>query len=451
MMMVEAAYDIELHTLVKHSPTVGCVQITTPTTTTATIDVGSSSSSSKKQISLIVVADASGSMENGDRMANMRTGIMRLHELSVQFNGHMNIEFTAIKFSDSAKVVYGPANMPPEDELQSVCMDIKPQGGTNMGMAIELALTIAEERASNGKSVHVVLFTDGVDTSSLRTKLENKTAVFLQQLKTLKRLTLHCVGICSDADASMLDTLVRESCRGTFQCIRDNDISKLMSCMWGLMMEMVDENVRLVVEAHDADGSSRAVVSRDVILRVCEPPMPLVVGFKIPNGTTTMLRARMVIEDRCIETRIDLPRENGHAFDMMCAKEAVNLLQGELSEKIILSLRAGNAAEAISEIDVTRKVLQSMLEKVTTTTDSTTTTTTAAAEVFSTIIDNAMIELTSTEADMIRILNDLDQARDAELRAMSRCSTARNSGVSIVPDGVTLSALQRQLSGYDDA
>jgi len=423
---IEAAYDMTIHTLVRCSPTIGCVQVTTPAVVTSP-DV--------KQISLIIIADASGSMESGDRMLNMRTGIMRLHELSVQFS-QINVEFTAIEFNDSAKVIYGPARMPQEEELQSVCMDIKPHGGTNIGMAIELALSIAEERSAAGKSVHVVLFTDGVDTSSLRTKLENKTASFLHQLNTLKRLTFHSVGICSDADASLLDTLVRESCRGTFQCIKDNDISKLMSCMWGLMMEMVDENIRLVVEAYDADGASRAIVSRDIILRICDPPIPFIIGFKVPQATA-MLRARMAIDDRCLETRVDLPRETGPVFDMLCAKEAVNLVQGELSDNIVAFLRAGNPADAISEIGATREVLQSLLKK--------TETEDQAAE-FSAIVDNVFEELHHTEADMIRILNDLDQARDAELRAMSRSATARNSGVSIVPDGISLSALQRQLS-----
>lgn len=433
LLLLEAPYNIEIHTLVKHSPTVGCVKITTPQDLLLPI----------KNISLIVIADASGSMENGDRMANMRTGIMRLHELSVQFAQHnLNVELTVIRFSDSAKIIYGPVKIPQEEDevLQRVCMELKPQGGTNIGMAIELALNIAEKESSAEKCTHMVLFTDGVDTSSLRTKLENKTAVFLQKLNTFKRLTFHSVGICSDADASLLQMLVHESSkRGTFQCIKDNDISKLISCMWGLMMEMVDENVRLIVEAHEADGSSSAIVSRDVILRICDPPIPLVVGFKVPQATTVMLRARMVIGDRrrCLETRLDLPRKAGPGFDMVCAKEAVNLLHGELSDKIVALLRAGNPANAIVEIGATRDVLKSLLEKTETAEQTT--------ELLA-VVDDVIKELDTSEVDMVRIINDVDQARDAELRAMSRSATARNSGVSIEPDAISLSALQRQLS-----
>ena len=386
-------------------------------------------------ISLVVVADASGSMQDGNRMANMREGILRLGELSGRF-ASMQVELTIIRFSDNANIVWGPAPVPSDEKLRQICEDIKPQGGTNMSKAFETAMGVAEGRAFLGKSVHIVLFTDGVDTSSLKTKMSNGTAAFITQLKTAKRITTHCVGICSDADATLLEVLARESCRGTFQCIKDNDIAKLIGCMWALMMEMIDNNVRLIVECFDGDGVSRAIVSRDVILRVCDPPMPLTVGFKVPQATT-MLRARMVINDRCLETRINLPRQVQPAFDMVCAQEAVNLLQGELSEKIVVLLRAGNPADAVTEIGTTRQVIQELLEKVETDEQKTG---------FTAIVEVAMAELDASEAEMIRAINNNEETREAELRAMSRSSTVRNSGVSILPDGISLSALQRELS-----
>jgi uncharacterized protein YegL len=383
-------------------------------------------------ISLVVVADASGSMEGSQRIDNLRAGIMRLGELSSQF-ASMNTELTLIRFNDEASIMWGPATVPTEEKLHELCMEIQPRGGTNMGKAIDLALGVAEERSSLGKSVHVVLFTDGVDTSFLQTKMENGTAPFLEKLGSLKRLTLHCVGICSDADAPLLDMLVRASIRGTFQCIKENSIAKLMGCMWALMMEMIDDNIRLIVEAIDADGLERAVVSRDVVLRVCETPT--VVGFKVPQ-LTSMLRARVVIEDRCIETRIELPREDP-AFDMVCAQEAVNQLQGELAEKIVVLLRAGTPADAVLEVGAARQAIRSLLDMVEADADRVG---------FSAIVDAAMKELDANEADLLRVLSDFEEARDFELRAMSRSATVRNSGVSIVPDGASLSALQRQLS-----
>jgi hypothetical protein len=423
--MAETSYDIRLHTLVPYSPTVGCVRITMPDTPLTKDDT----------ISLVVVADASGSMADGNRMANMREGIMRLGELSGRF-ASMQVELTIIRFSDTADIVWGPAPVPSDEKLQQICSDIKPRGGTNMNKAIELAVSVAEARSFVGKSVHMILFTDGADTSSLATKISDGTAACVDQLKTAKRITTHCVGICSDADATLLELLSRTACRGTFQCIKDNDIAKLIGCMWALMMEMIDSNVRLVVECFDADGTNRAIVSRDVILRVCDPPLPLTVGFKVPQATT-MLRARMVIEERCLETRIDLPRQAEPAFDIVCAQEAVNLLQGELSERIVALLRAGNPSDAVMEIGNTRQVIQELLEKVEVDQQR--------AE-FSSIVDTVMKELDASEAEMILAINDYEGAREAELRAMSRTSTARNSGVSIVPDGVSLSALQRQLS-----
>jgi hypothetical protein len=421
--MPEASFDLHLHTLVQQPPTVGCVRIVSDAVQ-ATKD---------NMISLIILADASGSMETGDRIGNLRSGIMRLGELSNQF-ASMQVELTIIQFNEVAGVVWGPAPMPTMEKLRSLCGDIKPNGGTNISHAIEVGLNIAEGRAFVGKSVHMVLFTDGVDASSLSAKLDNGALPFIGQLKEQKRLTVHCVGICSDADAKLLDKVVRSSCRGTFQCIRDVDIARLIGAMWGLMMEMVDHNVRLLVELFDSDGSVTAVVSRDIILRVCSPPMPLVVGFKVPP-TTTMIRARMVLDERCLDARLSLPR--GAAFDMVCAQEAVNLLQAELSEKIVVLLRAGNPADALVEVGITRETIRALLDKV----DSEE----QRAE-FAAIVDAVMLELSASEANLLRALNDVEEGRETELREMSRCATARNRGVSIGTDTRSLSVLQRELS-----
>jgi len=420
--MTDAAFDVNIHTLVPQPPTVGCVRIATPEAAPPTKD---------STISLVVLADASGSMQLNSRLSNLREGIMRLGALSDQF-ASMQIELTVIRFNDTTSVVWGPAPMPSKEKLHSICMDIQPCGGTNIGKAIEAGLGIAEGRAFVGKSVHMVLFTDGGDTASLSTKMDNGTYPCLNQLKTQKRLTIHCVGICSDADAKLLDKIVCASCRGTFLCIKDSDISKLIGSMWGLMMEMVDQNVRLIVEATDSDGSVSAVISRDIILRICSPPMPFVVGFKV-RPTTTTLRARVLIEDRCLDTWTDLPRAAGPDFDMVCAQEAVNLLQGELSEKIVALLRVGNAADAVVEVGVTRVVIRELLEK-------------ADNDELTAIVNAAMRELDVVEADMLRALTDYEEGREAELRAMSRTATVRNSGVSIGTEGRTLSQLQRELS-----
>ena len=420
--MTDASFDMRIHTLVPQPPTIGCVRIATPDSTPPTKD---------NTISLVVLADASGSMQLNSRLSNLREGIMRLGALSDQF-ASMQIELTVIQFNDTASVVWGPAPMPSKEKLHSICMDIEPRGGTNIGKAIEVGLGIAEGRVFVGKSVHMVLFTDGGDTSSLSTRMDDGTHPCLNQLKTQKKLTIHCVGICADADAKLLDKIVCASCRGTFLCIKDSDISKLIGSMWGLMMEMVDQNVRLVVEVIDSDGSLRAVISRDVILRICTPPMPFVVGFKV-KPTTTTLRARMLVEDRCFDTSIDLPRATGPAFDMVCAQEAVNVLQGELSEKIVALLRAGNAADAVLEVGTTREVIKRLLSK-------------ADNDEFSVFVDTAMKELDIVEADMLKALTDYEEGREAELRAMSRTATVRNSGVSIGTEGRTLSQLQRELS-----
>jgi hypothetical protein len=192
----------------------------------------------------------------------------------------------------------------------------------------------------------------------------------------------------------------------------------------------------LVVESIDTDGVERVIVSRDIILRVCSPPVPMVVGFKVPQSST-MLRARMAINDRCLETRIDLPRGPLPVFDMVCAEEGVNLLMGELSEKIIALLRAGNPADAIVEVGTTRRVILELVGKAETE---------EQRVKLSAVVEATTKELDANEADLLNALTDFEESREAELRAMSRSATNRNSGVSIVPGARTLSSLQRQLS-----
>ena len=255
----------------------------------------------------------------------------------------------------------------------------------------------------------------------------------MEKIQLLKNITVHCVGICSDADAELLDLIAVSSRRGTFQCIKDNDIFNLVSCLWGLMMEMVDDHVQLLVETVDANGLVRVIVDKGVILRACS--VPLVVGFGLSAPTTTAVRARLVIGDRCLETSLDIPRASG--FDTVCAEEQANLLMGELSTRIAVLLRAGNPSGAIVEITKTRQAIRNLLDQAENDAQR------AAMAVVGEVVAK---ELDVNEADNVKTLADSDELRDAVLRAMSRSATSRNHGVTIIPDGRSLSSLQRQLS-----
>ena len=88
--MAEAIFDVRIHTLVQQSPTVGCVRIASPEITQLPKD---------GMVSLVILADASGSMETAGRIENLRSGIMRLGELSNQF-ASMQVELTIIQFNE---------------------------------------------------------------------------------------------------------------------------------------------------------------------------------------------------------------------------------------------------------------------------------------------------------------------------------------------------------------
>jgi Mg-chelatase subunit ChlD len=178
--------------------------------------------------SIIILADVSGSMGNGNRIGKMREGVMRIAELAERF-GQVKTELVLIEFDDAPRVLFDGSQ-----DIKKVCAELRPKGGTNIGAALGKALTIASTRISLGNAVHIALFTDGEDPAF---KIPS------QDLISLHRLCVHCIGICREADARVLNTVAKAARRGTFQ--QSEDISALMGTLWGLMMEVVDENIRL--------------------------------------------------------------------------------------------------------------------------------------------------------------------------------------------------------------
>jgi hypothetical protein len=89
-------------------------------------------------ISLIVLADTSGSMSQGTRMPNLREGLRHLCGLI----RNADIDLTIIPFSDDAQIAYGPAPPPSNEKIASLNADLLPRGNTNTGAALRLALMV---------------------------------------------------------------------------------------------------------------------------------------------------------------------------------------------------------------------------------------------------------------------------------------------------------------------
>ena len=146
-------------------------------------------------LTLVVLADVSGSMLQGDKMNNMCQGILRLGQLASRF-ATVKVELILIEFNDSARVICNGA-MPNEEELLAICNSLAPSGGTNIDSAIELAMTEAVSK----KATHIALFTDGDDACNLQGRLEKNSDAFIKTMRTMPMMWMHCVGICDDFDS----------------------------------------------------------------------------------------------------------------------------------------------------------------------------------------------------------------------------------------------------------
>lgn len=144
----------------------------------------------------------------------------------------------------------------------------------NGAQALHVAIeTVAKPKLARQRPVVVLLLTDGDDTSfrqvlvDYRQQCASTTEVssscrehsVLSQLGTHSGLSLHFVGICSDADTLLLDGLA-ELAHGTFVSLRDGtDMRGLMGSLLGLAMDQMHEAALLSLYA-DAGGEGDSII-----------------------------------------------------------------------------------------------------------------------------------------------------------------------------------------------
>jgi len=411
-------FDVVVHPLYKHSKASipACLEIKANITSQTKDD----------PTTLIVLADVSGSMLEGAKMRNMRRAIERLGELAERF-ASFHSDFILIEFNDAPKMTHVAPKMPSTAELHVICEKLSPKGGTNIGAALDMALALALGK----KAVHIALFTDGQDGAALSTRLSNPDDSHIHTLRTLPMLWLHCVGICTDFDSQLLDLLSRTARRSTFQSVKDENISALMGTLWGLMIEAVDLNCSASMEA---DGVA-LLKKQEVVLRVCDPPMPTrILVHAVPAGTKTITATLSVGEETKTVTFAFDPDAPEAEVDEVCASETIIDLQ---------SAAFGSVAKALSALDFT-KAADANAKAVTaieTLFDFET-----VPESVKQTLETTLKELQDQAHAIAKSQDDHDMARELELRALSRSSTTRNSGASLDPtNGRSLSELQTQL------
>jgi hypothetical protein len=374
---------------------------------------------------LIVLADVSGSMLDGDKMRNMRSGIVRLGELAERF-ATMQTEFILIEFNDAPKMTHMAGKVPSAGELRRICERLSPSGGTNIGAALNMALALALGK----KAVHIALFTDGGDTCNLTTRLTCAHDPHIKTLRTLPMLWLHCVGISTDFDSRLLDLLSRTARRSTFQSVKDENIAALMGTLWGLMIEAVDLNCSMAMD----DGDSVWLRKQDVVVRICDPPMPTrILVPAIPAGVKT-LNATFTIGEEVKTVSLTLSDIVEEAMDEVCASEAIVDFQAAAFEAVADALSARDFKRAVDANAGAVAAIEAMFDFAIT------------PDAVKQTIVATLKELEDQAQAIVRSQDDHATAKETELRALSRSSTNRNSGASLDPtDSRTLSELQSQL------
>jgi hypothetical protein len=364
-------------------------------------------------VSLIVLADVSGSMLDGTKIQNLRDGIMRIGELSNRF-ASLRTELSIIEFNDSARVVFSSADTPSEKQLKQVCESLTPSGGTNIGAALEMGIGIAIGK----KAAHIVLFTDGEDSCNLGRKLEANFEPYIKNLGILPDIWLHCVGICTRIDAHLLDTLRNTARRGTFQTIRDNNITKLMGALWGLMIEAVDPNCTVSVTI---DGNH--LHRQEAILRIPGAGCRILVP-SVPLGR---VQALLSVGDTTKEATFHV----SDGTDEVCAMEVVDRFQADTFSLLAKALDDYDLDAADVLNDEAIRNLETMFR------DPTPGLSEHIEAAIRDLRQHKQVILDSRDADNL--------AREASLCAMSRASTIHSNGASLDPTSRALSDLQTQL------
>ena len=388
---------------------------------------------------LVLMLDRSGSMA-GTRTSNMLRGVRALLKLLA---AHVpDARVALVGFHAAARVVFGAGS--PADALGAwaeIELALYPAGGTDLAAALREGLRVA--LGSEGRAATLLLLTDGQDPSlgaALLSSPRGEEELDFEPALRVSGIALHLVGICSDADAAVLETLGART-GGTFTCIDDTDIQGLMGSLLGLVLDQLPQAARLTITAASgASGASGGAAEKEIVVLLPERavilrsgatvrvPFELIGAFGVEGAdvVTIDMRLRLVRvgtvdeTERTFETRVALAASaaagggagggavvaaHAQAWYAAAARAVAGLLiAGEFGaardEVRQVQARLGAIAIAIAEgegLDGIRAELEALAERITE----------AAARDEHTLV------------------------RELSARVASRASTVRNGGVSL--------------------
>jgi hypothetical protein len=333
-------------------------------------------------------------------------------------------EVAILAFNDETHSVFGPGPLPTDEDWERIDGHLNAGGCTDIARALHAALDL---EAPSGTSTTLLLLTDGEDHVLAHGLQCDKHHTLVERLAALASgVAMHLVGICAEADAVLLNTLAEHG-RGTFVCIRDEDIKGLMGSLLGLVLEQLPHTARIFV-------GERLV--RSVFLRV---GVPTRVPFEVlPIEQEEILRVRMDLlalgdcEAR-VEHAVHLSVRPIVAKDWEVRLAHANEWAGEAAAIVARALAA-------SALDVASATMDAVLERVRRLAEE------APPAAFTDLV--ASLEVQRTE--IAAAAHDHAQLRELSARSASHASTVRNSGRSLGVDGesATQASMRSQSMAY---
>ena len=379
----------------------------------------------------MVLMDKSSSMADGARYPNTLNGFRALNAMLPP-----GTPLVAIPFNQTVEKTYGPLPAPLDDGLVAeICHDLRPAGGTNIGIALSKAYGMAAEllRQDSDNRVTILLMTDGEDAKTHRLvhdfimwdDMPPQDGLLMHTIKTMgvaSSVFLCVVGICHDASASLLGQLA-EIGGGTYTITKDADIAGLVGSLVALVGERLHEKVVLTCQG--------VIKEPGMIVHLCKSK-PTRVPFAVPVGEITATAeeaVRIVCTVSTTTTTTELVRTlvvSGvmGAVDRECVlMDFERVLQDhQLAMAKLTASGDWRAAELITRNTV-EEVAALKLEYA-----STMPLLLAGDIIVIKEIDEA---LAKSEADVAQAQRDHDAARELSHRMASEASTARNAGMSI--------------------
>lgn len=183
---------------------------------------------SSDRVVVCICIDASFSMVENDRIKHVNNGVRRfIHDSIEDLYARDSIDLCLIRFGG-----YEPQIIQPFDNVKKVQFsDIRPEGGTPMGAAVELALDEIERRLEQfdmfGRTHFkpwLIIMSDGKATDDIR-RASARTRTLLER----RAIKVRCIDLSEGKESTELEAFTLDGEVGTIQSFEIEDFFSMLS------------------------------------------------------------------------------------------------------------------------------------------------------------------------------------------------------------------------------